>query len=242
MNLYQRLFAKDSESGIFLLIDPDGKSLDDLVPMAIEAQELGVKAFLIGGSFISDGDFNQVVKSIKEAVRIPVVLFPGNSRQISPYADGIFFMSLISGRNAQFLIGEQVMAAPYVMSYNLEAIPMGYMLIESGTVTSAEFISNTKPIPRVKIGIAVAHSQAAMLLGMKVLYLETGSGAGQPVPSEMIAAIASKVDLPIIVGGGITDPDQVQSAIQAGARAVVIGTVVEKMGISIVNQLIKAIK
>jgi len=172
--------------------------------------------------------FDELVKQIKNAVTIPVIIFPGGVQQISRHADAILFMSVISGRNPDLLISQHVMGAPIVKMLNLEAISTGYMLIESGRVTSAEFMSNTKPIPRDKPDIAVAHALAAEYLGMKLIYLEAGSGALHPVPDEMIQAVSRICSLPVIVGGGIRTPELAQQKVKAGASFIVTGNVLEK--------------
>ena len=187
-------------------------------------------------------DFDGFVATIKDKVEIPVVLFPGGSGQISAYADAVLFMSLLSGRNPQYLIGEQVKAAPVVKKLGLESIPTGYLLIESGSTTSAQFVSDTHPIPRDKTQIAVAHAMAAELLGMKLVYLEAGSGASNPVPPEMIAAIVGGVNIPVIVGGGIRNKDDALAAAQAGATAIIVGNAIEEQGDEIIDEMTAALK
>ncbi len=209
--------------------------------MAAEAERVGVKAILIGGSFIAHDGFDEAVKAVKGQVRIPVVLFPGSSRQVSKFADGILFMSLLSGRNPQYLIGEQVMAAPIIKRLGLPHLPMAYLLIESGAVTAAEFVSDTRPIPRTKPKFAVAHAMAAELFGMQAVYLEAGSGAKLPVPEEMIRMVVKSVAIPIIVGGGITTPELAAKAAKAGARAIVVGTAVEENGVGVLGEMVKAV-
>jgi putative glycerol-1-phosphate prenyltransferase len=164
---------------------------------------------------------------VKARVDIPVISFPGGASQVVPTADAILFLSLISGRNPELLIGEHVKAAPLIREYGVEAIPTGYMLIQSGTLTSVEFMSNTQPIPRNKVDIAIAHALAAEYLGMKLIYLETGSGAGASVPDEMVQAVVNYVSTPVIVGGGIRDPEEARAKVAAGASFVVTGSVVE---------------
>ena len=156
-----------------------------------------------------------------------MISFPGGASQVVPTADAILFLSLISGRNPELLIGEHVKAAPLIREYGVEAIPTGYMLIQSGTLTSVEFMSNTQPIPRNKVDIAIAHALAAEYLGMKLIYLETGSGAGASVPDEMVQAVVNYVSTPVIVGGGIRDPEEARAKVAAGASFVVTGSVVE---------------
>ncbi len=229
MQIYTRLLEvrKQRGAGYIVLIDPDKLSLEKNIKLAVQAEKEDADCIFIGGSLLSTPIFDEVVKQIKNAVKIPVIIFPGGVQQISRHADAILFMSVISGRNPDLLIGQHVMGAPIVKMLNLEAIPTGYMLIESGKVTSAEFMSNTRPIPRDKPDIAMAHALAAEYLGMKLIYLEAGSGALHPVPDEMIQAVARMCSLPIIVGGGIRTPDVAKQKVAAGAGFIVIGNVLE---------------
>ncbi|MDP8241276.1 MAG: geranylgeranylglyceryl/heptaprenylglyceryl phosphate synthase [Candidatus Hatepunaea meridiana] len=241
MSLYRRLFPEDNQTRLWVLIDPDKAPHNELVKVAMNAEEGGASAILIGGSLLFNDAFDQVVQSIKRDVNIPVILFPGSSRQISRYADGILFMSLLSGRNPQFLIGEQVQAAPIISSIGLPAISTAYLLIESGTTTSAEFVSNTRPIPRTKPLIAAAHAQAAELLGMKVIYLEAGSGAKMPVPPEMVKVVSQSVSIPVIVGGGIINSEGAKTAAKNGARVIVVGTAIEEKGSKVISEIAAAL-
>jgi len=230
MTTWEKLLNIKAErgAGFFILIDPDKQSLEEGIKLAVEAEKEGADGIFIGGSLLSTSIFNNLIKSIKEHIQIPVIIFPGGVQQVSPYADAILFMSVISGRNADLLIGQHVMAAPIVKMSGLETIATGYMLIESGKVTSVEFMSNTKPIPRDKTDIAVAHGLAAEFLGMKLLYLEAGSGAVHPVPDEMIAGMANICNLPMIVGGGIKTPEIARQKVKAGASFIVTGNVLEE--------------
>jgi len=214
-------------AGYFVLIDPDKQSLEKSVTFALQAEQEDVDGIFIGGSLLTTPIFDELIKQIKDRVQIPVIIFPGGAQQVSRYADAILFMSLISGRNADSLIGQQVTAAPIVKMIGLETIATGYMLIESGKVSSAEFMSNTRPIPRDKVDIAVAHALAAEYLGKKILYLEAGSGALHPVPDKMIASVSKMCNLPLIVGGGITNPEVARQKVDAGAGFVVTGNVLE---------------
>lgn len=240
-SLQTSLFPPSAPPALWLLLDPDTQPPEELARIATESEAGGAKVMLIGGSFIANDGFDQAVKAVKLKVRTPVVLFPGNARQLSRYADGILFTSLLSGRNPQFLIGEQVQAAPIIKRLGLAALPTAYLLIESGAVTSAEFISNTKPIPRHKPMLAAAHAMAAELLGMQAVYLEAGSGAELPVPEEMIRAVVQNISLPVIVGGGIATPEAAQKAASAGARAIVVGTAVERNGAGIIEEIVESL-
>lgn len=242
MTLYEKLFSGSGHTDIWVLIDPDKISREGLISNAAAAEKEGASAILIGGSFLVRDDFDSAIKAVKDVTDLPVVLFPGSSRQVSGYADGILFLSLLSGRNPQYLIGEQVMAAPVICRLGLESIPTAYLLIESGRMTSAEFVSNTKPLPRDKPQLAVAHAQAAMLFGMKAVYLEAGSGAENSVPPEIVKMVVESVSIPVIVGGGITNPEQGVAVARAGARAIVVGTAVEKSDMKVLREMAKAIR
>lgn len=215
-------------AGYLVLIDPDKWELKQLPEIAASASENGADAILIGGSLLMRSSFDEMVKTIKNAASVPCIVFPGSTIQISRHADAILFLSLISGRNADYLIGVQVLAAPVLRLLGIETIPTGYMLVESGRVTSAEFMSNSRPIPRDKNDIAQATALAAEYLGMRMVYLEAGSGADLPVTPEMVAAVSSFVSVPVIVGGGIRTPEEAEKRVKAGAAFVVTGNVLEK--------------
>jgi phosphoglycerol geranylgeranyltransferase len=215
---------------LLLLLDPDHASLEDAQHLALHAREAGVDALLVGGSLTAHGSLDDFIRGVKEATDRPVVLFPGGIHQISGEADAILFLSIISGRNPDSLIHQHVLAAPIVRRLGLEAVATAYMLIESGAVSSAEFMSGTRPIPRAKADIAVAHALAAEILGFQMLYLEAGSGAPLPVPTGTIARVAQSVDLPLLVGGGLRTPEAAAAAARAGATAVVVGTHFESAG------------
>ena len=222
------LQAKDDRGGGFLLlIDPDRSRNTDYLTLAGAAAECGVDALLVGTSFMMAGNFAEEVKEIKAATSLPVIIFPGSYTQITSHADAILYTSLISGRNPQYLIDEQVKGAPFIKAAGLESIPTGYMLIESGPLTSVQFISGTLPIPRSKPDIACAHALAAQYLGMKLIYLEAGSGASQAVPEDMVRAVSSVLDIPILVGGGLHSPEDCAARIEAGADFIVMGTRLE---------------
>jgi len=229
MSILEHLLRVRDEkgAGFFLLVDPDRAEFDRVIKMAQAAASCGVDAILAGGSFVSCADYDDRMATLKRATDLPVILFPGNSRQVSPHADAVLFLSLISGRNPTYLIEEQVRGAPLIKAYGLEAIPTGYILIESGTVTSVQYVSGTMPIPRNKNDLAMAHALAANYLGMKLVYLEAGSGAARPVPEDMITAVAGYGGLPVIVGGGIQQPEEASSRVRAGASFIVVGTRLE---------------
>jgi phosphoglycerol geranylgeranyltransferase len=230
MTAYERLLKvrKERGAGYFVLLDPDKNSRETLPSFIREATEAGVDGFLVGGSLMLSNDFEDHLKTIKQNTSVPVIIFPGSIMQVSSVADAILFLVLISGRNPDYLIGNQVLAAPIVRRSGLEALSTGYMLIEAGNTTSAEFMSNTKPIPRDKPDIALAHALAAEVIGMKLLYLDAGSGARDSVSEDMLRIIAQHCSLPMIVGGGIRTPDEARKKVEAGASFVVTGTVTEE--------------
>lgn len=223
--VYQSLVETSQRrgGGFFLLLDPDRGGLKACVRLAESAEECGVDALLVGSSFMFGTDFHESVRQIKKVTDLKVIVFPGSFAQVCPYADAILFTSLISGRNPNYLIEEQVKGAPLVYRFGLEAIPTGYMLIESGPLTSVQYMSGSMPIPRHKYDIACAHALAAQYMGMKAVFLEAGSGAVQAVPTEMVAEVAAVIDIPIITGGGLKTPEDCAERIEAGASFVVMG-------------------
>ncbi len=230
---YRKLLSirESRGAGFVLLLDPDKLSQETIDSSVTAAIEAGVDIFFVGGSFLMEENFNEVVREIKRvALDHPVVIFPGSLYQISPHADALLFLSLISGRNPEHLIGNQALAAPILWKMKLEAISCGYMLIESGGLTSAQYVSNSAPIPRNKPGIALAHALAAQYLGMKTVYLEAGSGAQLSVPEEMISAVTEHVEIPVLVGGGIRTPEEAAAKVRAGADFVVVGNFFEEHG------------
>jgi len=210
-----------------VLIDPDMHTAESLQELIEIAKSTKVSFFLVGGSLVFKSVDN-VVEQLKKQSNIPVVLFPGSLLQISGKADGILLLSLISGRNPEYLIGNHVIAAPVLKQSRLEIISTGYILVENSKITSVEYMSNTKPIPANKPDIAVATAIAGEMLGLKAIYLEAGSGASHAVNATMISEIKKNISLPLIVGGGITSKKQAQDVINAGADIIVIGTAAEK--------------
>ncbi len=217
-------------AGFLVLLDPDRATPERIREQAVRCGEAGVDAILIGSSLLMGNVFDTAVQAAREAVDIPVIIFPGEKSQVTPNADAILFLSLLSGRNPEFIIGEQVRSAPLIRSIGLEAVSTAYLLVDSGRVTSVEFMSNTRPIPADKAEIAVAHAMAAELFGMKMIYLEAGSGGVNPVPDEMIRAVSDQVKIPVIVGGGIRTPQMVSAKVSAGASFVVVGNHLEEYG------------
>lgn len=230
MSVYQKLLKikQNMGAGFLMLIDPDKTPPQNLPGLIEKARQAGVDAFLVGGSLLLTPDFDTYIKTFKKySKEKPVIIFPGGVHQISAHADAILFLSLLSGRNADHLVGTQVQASPIIHSLKLEPISTAYLLIESGEVTSAEFMSGTRPLPRHKPEITIAHALTAQYFGFKLLYLEGGSGAKYSVPAPMIRAIASTVDIPLIVGGGIRTPEVAAEKVEAGASFIVTGTIFE---------------
>jgi len=216
---------KKGQKEIAILIDPDelGERTPNIVNTALQHN---VRWFLVGGSLVSEGNTKNTVALLKELNAPNVVLFPGNEIQLVDNADALLFMSLISGRNPEFLIGKQVAAAPWVKRSGIETIPTGYMLVESGKLTSALYMSGSIPMPNDKPDIAAATAMAGELLGMKALYLDAGSGAQNPVPSEIIQAVKNNTDTILFVGGGIKTPENIIQTWEAGADIAVVGNAI----------------
>lgn len=235
MNLYQKISQPGKKFA--LLIDPDKYTANSLIATIFAADDSGADIILIGGSLVSDR-IDSTVELIKKNTNIPVVLFPGSLMQLSKKADAILLLSLISGRNPDFLIGNHVLAAPYLKKSGLETIPTGYILVGSGN-SSVEYISNTKPIPDDKIDIIVATAIAGELVGNRLIYLESGSGAEKPFNIEVIKEVKRNISVPLIVGGGIKTPMQINEITKAGADVVVVGNAVEH-NIQILDSLVKA--
>lgn len=225
MEIFSRL-SGDSKL-LAILIDPDKCNQEQLAKLSNDAQQGWIHLFLIGGSLLFKNQVKEIVDYLKQHCNIPVIIFPGNPSQIYDGADGLLLLSLISGRNADLLIGRHVEAAPSIKQSGLEVLPTGYILIDGGKTTSVSYMSNTTPIPSDKSDIAVATAIAGELLGLKAIYLEAGSGAKNPVSTEIIQRVSKAVDIPIIVGGGIRNVEQVEKAFDSGAQVVVIGTAVE---------------
>ena len=219
---------KKYDAGYFVLIDPEQCAVEKCAKLAREVEHAGADAILLGGSFLTN-DLDPIAKTLKQETDLPVVLFPGDSMHLTPHADAILYTTLISGRNPNYLIGEQVKAAPWIQRYALKPIPTGYMLIDGGNGrTSVEFMSGTIPIPRDKSDIAGPHALAAEYLGMQMVYLEAGSGASHPVPDEMISIVKAQINIPLIIGGGIRTPKIAGEKVAAGADFIVTGNVLEE--------------
>jgi len=219
---------KNGQKSLAVLIDPDKGNETALQHLVVEAATAGVHYFFLGGSLLESNRISQWIQRIRELCTIPVILFPGNTYQIAKEADAILFLSLVSGRNADLLIGRQVEAAPLVREAGLEVISTAYLLIDGGKPTTVSYISGTFPIPADKPQIAAATALASEMLGFKMLYLDAGSGADNPVSPEIISAVAANTQMPIIAGGGINSVSRITAALNAGADILVIGNILEK--------------
>ena len=238
MSIYNNIL-KNKKKGkkIFaILIDPDKQTNEELLETVNIANNSNVDYFFVGGSLLINNSLEQSILTIKSNSSIPVVLFPGNAMQVSENADAILFLSLISGRNPEMLIGQQVITAPLLKQTDLEVLSTGYMLIDSGKPTTVSYMSNTTPIPYEKNYVAACTAMAGEMLGLKLIFMDGGSGAKTPISSQMIKSVSDNVDVPLIIGGGICSADKALENCQAGADIIVVGNAIEKE-----NGLIKEI-
>jgi len=213
---------------IFVLIDPEKEDRNELEKKGKMIDKSSVAGVLIGGSAKNIEGFDIFIQKIKKYTKKPVIIFPGSSTQISPYANAILFLTLISGRNPDFLIGEQVKAAPALKEYGIEIIPTGYILIKCGKKTAVEEVSKTDALTSDNINSIVAHSIAGEMLGLKAIYLEGGSGAEKSIPENIIKEVKQNINIPLFIGGGIKDIKEVKKKFDAGADIVVIGNAIER--------------
>jgi putative glycerol-1-phosphate prenyltransferase len=225
VNLSQR---NSGDPGIWVLLDPDRFRPQDWEPLLPDLDRGPVQGFLVGGSLQTTTAYQDTLDWLAEFVNLPVVLFPGSMLQVSPKADALLLLSLISGRNPEYLIGQHVQAAVSLRNAGLTLLPTGYMLVDGGKATTAHYITQTQPIPADKPDIAAVTALAGSQLGLKVLYLDCGSGALHPVPTAMVEAVRQVVDGPLVVGGGVRTPQQALALRQAGADWVVMGSVFEE--------------
>ncbi|HLF45904.1 MAG TPA: geranylgeranylglyceryl/heptaprenylglyceryl phosphate synthase [Chitinophagaceae bacterium] len=240
--IYQSLVQKkkDGKKSFAVLIDPDKVTvpvLDELIELSLAAN---VDYFLVGGSLVISNRLDEVVQHIKTNCSIPVILFPGSPNQVSKFADALLYLSLISGRNAELLIGQHVVSAPFVKQSGLEIMPTGYLVIDGGAPTTVSYISNAAPIPANKNEIAMCTAMAGEMLGMKLIYMDAGSGAKIPVTESMIESVAKNIEVPLIIGGGIIEPEKAYRNCKAGADLIVIGNAIEKDA-SLIKEMAAAI-
>lgn len=217
-----------TRSQLAVLIDPDNQTPDSLRDMAARINAARVDMVLVGGSLLLEDRFEETIRILKKETAVPVVIFPGNNYQVSRSADALLLLSLISGRNPEYLIGQHVVAAPHIRESGLEVIPTGYMLIDGGRVSTTSYMTQTVPIPQDKADIAVATAIAGELLGLRAIYLEAGSGAKSSIPVEMLQVVRRAVSIPLITGGGIRTPEQAEALAQAGSNLIVVGNILEK--------------
>ncbi|MBC8487399.1 MAG: geranylgeranylglyceryl/heptaprenylglyceryl phosphate synthase [Bacteroidetes bacterium] len=225
MNLYSSL--SDNRKQFAVLVDPDKYNSKNLIDLVTIARKTMVSYFLVGGSLLEKDNLDTTISVIKDNCNIPVIIFPGDILQINSKADGILLLSLISGRNPDMLIGKHVIAAPYLKKSNLEILPTGYMLIDSGKPTTASYMSNSLPIPNDKDEIAVSTAIAGEMLGLKLIYMDGGSGAMNSVSLSMIEKVKENISVPLIIGGGIKTAESASDRFKAGADVIVVGNAIE---------------
>ena len=240
--LYQQITERKKlgRKSFSVLIDPDKVDIsktDKLIRLAMDAK---VDYFFVGGSLVISNNVDECISQIKSSCNIPVLLFPGAPSQVSKFADAILYLSLISGRNPELLIGQHVISAPLVKYSGLEVIPTGYMVIDGGAPTTVSYISNAAPIPADKNEIAMCTAMAGELLGLKLIFMDAGSGAKTPVTEQMIQKVAAHIDVPLITGGGITTPEKAYLNCKAGADILVVGNAIEK-DVNLIRELSDAI-
>jgi putative glycerol-1-phosphate prenyltransferase len=240
--IYESLVLRKSkgQKSFAVLVDPDkvdAAAIDDLITLATAAK---VDYFLVGGSLVISNHLDEVVKRFKDKTDIPIILFPGSPSQLSNYADALLYLSLISGRNPELLIGQHVISAPFVKQSGLEIMSTGYMVIDGGAPTTVSYISNASPIPADKNEIAMCTAMAGEMLGMKLIYMDAGSGAKRPINETMIHLVARSINVPLVVGGGISNPEKAYLNCKAGADVIVVGNAIEK-DTSLIKEMAAAI-
>ncbi len=244
MKIYNYLINTiETKGAVFLvLIDPDKLKRSELPAFISNCEKSGVDGFLIGGSLLLENDFEQYLETLKTITNLPAIIFPGAVTQVSKLADAMLFLSVISGRNPEHLIGKHVLSALLIKKCGIEPISTGYIIVESGQRTTAEYFSGSFPIPRNKNEIAAATALAGEYLGMKLIYLEAGSGADLTVPFEMVKAVSSVCQVPVIVGGGIKDPNTAREMVNNGAKIIVVGNFFEnKKNHNMIKQFAEAV-
>ena len=241
-NIYKNITqnANNGKKSFAILIDPDKQDKNKLTEIIKKAEESKVDYFFVGGSLLSYDSLDDCINTLKQNSKIPIILFPGNTMQINDKAEGILFLSLISGRNPDMLIGKQVIAAPILKESSLEVISTGYMLIDSGQQTTASYISNTQPIPSNKNAVAVCTALAGEMLGLKLIFMDGGSGAKNPISEKMITSVKKAINLPLIIGGGINSAKKAIDNCKAGADIIVVGNAIEK-NINLINEIATAV-
>jgi putative glycerol-1-phosphate prenyltransferase len=219
---------KSGKKAFTVLIDPDKTTPSGLTALLDMAVAAGVDYFFVGGSLLVSDNLDACIRQVKQQCNIPVLLFPGSPSQISKQADALLYLSLISGRNAELLIGQHVISAPFVRASGLEIVSTGYMVIDGGAPTTVSYISNAAPIPSDKADIALCTALAGEMLGHKLIYMDAGSGARRPVSEALITAVSKNIQVPLVVGGGIRDAEKAYRNCKAGADVIVVGNAIEK--------------
>ena len=230
MNIYKKITVnrKANKKSFALLIDPDKQNKNQLLSIIEKANDANTDYFFVGGSLLTNDSLDLCLNTLKENSTIPIVLFPGNAMQVNDKADGILFLSLISGRNAEMLIGKQVITAPILKQSSLEVLPTGYILIDSGKPTTVSYMSNTTPIPANKNTVAACTAMAGEMLGLKLIFMDGGSGAKNPISEAMIKEVRKSISVPLIIGGGINSGKKAIGNCKAGADIIVVGNAIEK--------------
>ena len=231
---------KHGRKSFAVLVDPDKvnrKALDELIRISVTAK---VDHFFVGGSLVISSNLDECVQYIKQHCDIPVTLFPGSPSQVSPFADALLYLSVISGRNPELLIGQHVISAPFVKKSGLEIMSTGYIVVDGGAPTTVSYISNTYPVPSDKPEIAMCTAMAGEMLGMKLIYMDAGSGAKRPITESMIRLVADHIEVPLIVGGGILTPEKAYLNCKAGADVIVVGNAIEKE-VSLITEMSAAV-
>jgi phosphoglycerol geranylgeranyltransferase len=231
---------RNGKKSFAVLVDPDKVNDGEVISLAKQATDARVDLLFVGGSLVVSDYLDECVQLIKQHCDIPVILFPGSPSQISRYADALLYLSLVSGRNADMLIGQHVISAPQVKKSGLEILSTGYMVIDAGAPTTVSYISNATPIPADKSDIAMCTAMAAEMLGMKLIFMDAGSGAKYPISEEMIRSVSKTIAVPLIIGGGIKDPEKAYLNCKAGADVIVIGNAIEK-DISLIKEMAAAV-
>ena len=240
--IYQSLLQKKAkgQKSFAVLIDPDKVNTQLINELTTFAVEANVDYLFVGGSLVISNQLDEVLQQIRQNCDIPTILFPGSPGQVSRFADALLYLSLISGRNPELLIGQHVISAPFVKQSGLEIMSTGYMVVDGGAPTTVSYISNASPIPADKNEIAMCTAMAGEMLGMKLIYMDAGSGARRAISESMIEKVAGVIEVPLVVGGGITDPEKAYLNCKAGADVIVIGNAIEKNS-SLIKEMSTAI-
>jgi putative glycerol-1-phosphate prenyltransferase len=242
MHVYQSIENRKQkgQKSFAVLIDPDKVNTTSLMQLIELAEEAKADYFFVGGSLVISDNLDECILTIKQQSSIPVLLFPGSPSQVSKHADALLYLSLISGRNPELLIGQHVISAPFIKKSGLEIISTGYMVIDGGAPTTVSYISNATPIPADKADIALCTAMAGEMLGMKMIYMDAGSGAKKPITEAMISSVSQNINVPLIIGGGIIDPEKAYLNCKAGADVIVVGNAIEKQP-SLIKEMAAAV-